>query len=140
MQTNTLVLSTLLYSVVMAVIFMIKTKKLSSTKKLRNKFLFSGFVPISTISLTLFVFHVIGASTTYQINVFDSIRSSAWSAWVAMWPLLLLICLVSTLGNFIWSLHGLNKKDLLGISVPGLLSSIQSVVALLGVFSYTPTA
>ena len=104
------------------------------------KFLFAGSVPILVTATMIYLFLIVGGSTTVQFNAGSPSRMNVWSTWVSIWPIFLFLTAASSLGSLIWLLVCAIKKSLrASIAVP-IISCFLSVLAFFTVVSYFPSA
>ncbi|GEM_PF-3992057 len=107
---------------------------------LRGKGLLAGIVPalISVVMTSIFVIQ--RAATTVQFNAGSDAHMNAWSTWVDLWPLFLLLSLLNGIFSLIWMIASLLRKAERRSHGMAFASLALSTLALFTVASYFPSA
>lgn len=112
----------------------------SARLRLASKFLFGGGIPLGVAGTMAYLFLIAGGATTVQFNVGSSSRMNAWSNWVDLFPLFLLLTAASGLGTLIWLIVAAIRKSMRPEIPVAIASLLLSVLAFITVASHYPSA
>jgi uncharacterized membrane protein YidH (DUF202 family) len=101
---------------------------------------FAGVIPVIVVCIMTYLFLVVRVASTAQFNAWSASHMNVWSIWVNIWPGFLLLSFLSGLVTLVWAFVCIVKKKLRH-KIPILISSfILSVLTLVTVMSYFPSA
>lgn len=104
------------------------------------KSIIAGGVPVVVAATMTYLFLIVGGATTVQFNTGSPSRMNAWSTWVDLWPVFLLLTAVSGFGSLIWLVVCAANKSMRPTIATPIFSLLLSVLAFFTVFSYFPSA
>ena len=104
------------------------------------KFIFAGGVPILVTLTMVYLFIIVGGATTVQFNAGSESGMSAWSMWVSLWPLFLLLTAINGVGCLIWLITCICKRNLRRKVIFSIVSLFFSTLSFYTVVSYFPSA
>jgi hypothetical protein len=97
-------------------------------------------VPVSAMLTMVWLFWFVGVAPTVQLNAGDDGRMNAWSTWVGLWELFVLLAAVSSLGNLGWLVACGVKKELRKHLATAAAALGLSLLAFFTVATHFPSA
>lgn len=123
-----------------AIFAVIRLRNAGGRARELRAFLFSSMAPMVIAVGMIYVFVIAGAATTVQFNAGGGWQMNAWSLWVDLWPLFLILAGLSSIGNFIWFVIAVARKSQRHFLVPAAFGTGLSVMAFFTVGTFFPTA
>lgn len=103
-------------------------------------YVLAGAVPLGVAFVMMYLFLIVGTSTVVQGNVGSSPHISAWLRWNRLFEPLLVLSALNGLGCLVWVLACLAYKIRGEPVVVSVFTFLLSVLALMAVGAFMPTA
>ena len=137
----TLIFACIGYVVLVSASYMWRHFYKSDTKSIRTMWhLLAGIAPIATAIGMSYIFLIVQAESVAQFNVGSPSRADAWSLWVDMGRIFIKLSFITFLATIFWTaICAVNKEHRHSI-ITAIYACLLSILAMLTIAVYAPTA